>query len=168
MKSILCFMLVWLMCMCSACNSNSSKNINQIISFDKNFKYWLSDTLKLVRDYKVNGSEQKIYLSNDSSLLEIKKTYNVHLKINKKVTDKSLSFATELLRLNKELPSRNYGLQIVLVESYTPSFVEQQQYSYDYKYKRFIVVEDKIEKEYTFLKGNMISKRVYNRKSIKN
>ena len=66
------------------------------------FKSWIKDTVTL---FKENGTKFKVY--QDSTLLEIYKSYDTILDEKTKIDNKDLALAFELLKENNDLNLEN-------------------------------------------------------------
>lgn len=158
MKTIFFFILIAvLLCSCNKKTilQNESKNFtgNDTILFKK----WLSDTLPfLQKESKVN---LKIIIPKDSSYLELKKIYFVDVMPNHKYNNKDLETALFLLKENDSIPKEKFNLLLDVTYFYDVRFINLE-YNYEYQIDNFVVKSPSRETKYTFLKGNLIDKKI--------
>ncbi len=117
------------------------------------FKSWIKDTVTL---FKENGTKFKVY--QDSTLLEIYKSYDTILDEKTKIDNKDLALAFELLKENNDLNLENIKVDFEVIHSYEVSQVGNK-FDYSFEIKKFQASSSGITYQYNYLKGNLIEKK---------
>ncbi len=138
---------------CKNTKAKETENHNNRVSDTLVFKSWIKDTVTL---FKANGTKFKVY--QDSTLLEIYKSYDTILNEKTKINDKDLSLAFDLLKENNDLKLENVKVDFEVIHSYEVSQVGNK-FDYSFEIKKFQASSSGITYQYNYLKGNLIEKK---------
>lgn len=138
---------------------NIPQNKNELI-----FKNWLRDTINILNKEDHLDYKRELTISADSLSMEIVKTFDekINAKNIHKLKHKELIYAVDLLTRNQDLPKEEFRLNLVISSYYAVSMVEQLKYEYDSEIKLFDIIKKNIIEKYSFLKGNLIEKKILN------
>lgn len=138
---------------CKKIGNKETENFQDKINDTLLFKNWIKDTIP-----KLELSETSFKLYQDSTLLEIYKTYKTILNEEAIKHNPDLLLAFELLKENNDLNLDDVMIDYEVIHSYEVSQVGKK-YDYNLEIKKFQASnKDKIFL-YNYVKGNLIDKK---------
>lgn len=134
---------------------------------DSIFKLWLIDTLKTLNsNYNKKErylTEQKIIVRDDSLYLQIIKSYFARISPKLHYTG-NVGCIIELLEEYDEKPKNNFTVNIIYVENYYHSQVEQLRSGFHCSYDKILVNVDGLISAYGYIRGRLSGKIFYSLK----
>lgn len=133
-----------------------AKNLNYALQF----KYWLKDTVNYIRSQNKNV---KIIIPSDSTYLELHKKYNLKMNPNNFLKNQDLEIAVTLLKINDSIPKNEFNLSFD-INYFFDIGSNNKIYVYEYELENFIVTTSYQRTYYTFVRGNLIEKKIVKNK----
>jgi hypothetical protein len=159
MKSIL---LSILLSFTFACHNKADvirkkKHVENFSNDSTLFKLWLNDTLNHLKSIKSTNSNY--IFSKDSTYLEIRNKYSYNMPADSVKNNKDLQIAYYLLKQNNSLPNNQFKIELDITHYYDIA-KNDKKYEYHFEINKLTISTPKKVEYYSFLKGNLINKRV--------
>ena len=122
----------------------------------KKFKEWIKDTVKVISRDTVST---KIIVEPDSTFLELNKQYYLTVKPNQNFTDRDVLNAIATLESNDTIPKEDFLLSFQ-VNHFFEVGNDHLDYFHEYELENFEVKTSNVEKQYRFVRANMVDKKV--------
>jgi len=156
MKLIIMIMLITCFTRCTIKQPQEVKHRQSYTKAKKDtltFKRWLSDTLQNLK--AKNSKGYSIVIAKDSSYFDLTKKYDTLIDPKIKYDDE-IGSALNLLDYHDTIPKEKFNLLFEITYYYELGYSTQ----YSYEINKFIVKNSLNEVQYSFMKGNLIDKRV--------